>query len=248
MAAQSSVPVPHGDWDELAHLDPLWAILTDKEKKFGKWNPEEFFASGQAEIDVLMESCGLPRGDHGRVLDFGCGVGRLSRSLRAYFGEVHGVDISEEMIRLAKEFNPNCRFVVNQADNLKLFADEFFDFVYSNRVLQHQPSQELVARYLREFARVVKPQGTIVVQIPYKLRLRRVLEPRRRVYSFLKTVGFSPSFLYRRLHLNPIHNCCMTPENVHSVLSSAGARVLRSYPDHYNEYSMSYIAVKVSPL
>lgn len=101
-------------WEELAQLDPLFAILTEKEKQYGKWDEEEFFASGRAEIDRLMASCGFQAGDNGRALDFGCGVGRLSRTLRAYFGEVYGLDISQEMVELARRFTPSCTFLLNE--------------------------------------------------------------------------------------------------------------------------------------
>ena len=34
------------DWNELAELDPYWAILTASGKRFGGWNTDEFFATG----------------------------------------------------------------------------------------------------------------------------------------------------------------------------------------------------------
>ena len=67
------------EWEDLAALDPLWAILSDDQKQFGRWSIEEFLAAGQREIDDLMAVCGLKQGSNGRVLDFGCGAGRLSR-------------------------------------------------------------------------------------------------------------------------------------------------------------------------
>src|SRR5205807_547797 len=131
------------DWEDLAHLDPLFAILTAEGKQFGKWDRNEFFTSGQLEIDTLMRSCGFNSGDNGRALDFGCGVGRLSRALRPYFSEVFGIDISEQMIALAKNATPAVKFLVNRAEHLRTFQDSFFDFVYSNIVLQHQPTREM---------------------------------------------------------------------------------------------------------
>lgn len=229
---------------DLAHLDPLFAILSDKRKQFGKWDREEFFASGQQEIDVLMSSCGFVAGNNGRVLDFGCGVGRLSRGLRSYFAEVYGVDISEGMISLAKENTPSCTFLLNQRDNLSLFQDDFFDFVYSNIVLQHQPTKEIAKSYISEFVRVIKPEGMIVFQGPCKLTLRYGLQPRRRLYSLLKTLGLSAEFLYNRLHLNPMRTICLPSEDVRAAVSFAGGRLVRSYPDRFNHCSMSYVVMK----
>ena len=50
-------------WDEQARTDPMWAILTDPEKRGRRWDPEEFFSSGVQEIAVVMERAarlGLP--------------------------------------------------------------------------------------------------------------------------------------------------------------------------------------------
>jgi len=244
-----SRPVPKSaatqqEWEDLAELDPLWAILSDEKKKFGRWDLEEFFASGEREIDDLMEVCGFRQGSNGRVLDFGCGVGRLSRALRSYFQEVYGVDISGEMIKSAKKYTPSCKFLVNQTDNLHLFHDDFFDFVYSNIVLQHQRTRDLAKAYIREFIRVTRPKGMIVFQLPDKLKLRQALQPRRRLYSLLRRCGFSATCLYNRLHLNPMRTICLSPGEVEETVSIAGARLLRSYADNFNVHSMSYVITK----
>jgi SAM-dependent methyltransferase len=233
------------DWEDLAHVDPFFAILTTKGKEFGKWDQDEFFSTGQAVIDPLMESCGLSLGDNGRALDFGCGAGRLSRTLRRYFGEVYGVDISEEMVRLAKRLTPSCNFVVNRSDDLKVFSDDYFDFIYSNIVLQHQPTKEMARAYIREFIRVVKPTGTIVFQIPYRLTLRTAVQPKRRLYAILRAFGFSADFIYKHLRLNPMRGICLSSADVTATVSAqAGARVVRFYPDAFNQHSMSYVVTK----
>lgn len=243
----TSVSTTHRrEWQELARLDPLFAILTVKEKQFGKWDREEVFASGQVEIDSLMSSCGFKSGDNGKALDFGCGVGRLSKSLRSYFGEVYGVDISEGMVALAKQFTPSCTFLVNERDDLKVFPDNFFDFIYSNIVLQHQPTQEIARGYIREFVRLLKPSRMAVFQIPYRLTLRYSLQPKRRLYSFLRACGVPADFIYRRLHLNPIRTIFLPPQDVATTVAAQGGRIERSYPDNFNQDSMSYVVSKTS--
>jgi SAM-dependent methyltransferase len=232
------------EWEELAQLDPLFAILTEKGKQFRKWDREEFFASGRAEIDALMQSWGFEGGSNGRALDFGCGVGRLSSALRSYFGEVFGVDISEEMVELATSFTPSCTFQVNQTDDLGAFQDDSFDFIYSNIVLQHQPTKEVARGYIREFIRILKPTGIAVFQIPYKLTLRYTLQPRRRLYSLLRSCGLPAHLIYNRLHLNPIRTICLASEDVTSTVTSAGGRVVRWHADNFNVHSRSYVVAK----
>ena len=236
--------VTRREWEDLARLDPFWAILSDNSKQFGKWDREEFFASGRQEIETLMKTCGLMAGNNGRVLDFGCGVGRLSRALRSYFADVYGVDISTEMIRLAKENTPSCTFLINQGNDLSMFQDDFFDFVYSNIVLQHQSTQEIARSYIRDFVRITKPGGMIVFQVPYRLGLRGALQPRRRVFSLLRTLGFSADFLYNKLRLSPMRTICLPSEDVRATVTAAGGKLERSYSDHFNYYSRSYVASK----
>lgn len=244
MPSSLRIGIHRREWEELAQLDPLFAILTEKEKQFGKWDREEFFESGRAEIDALMESCGFQRGNNGKALDFGCGVGRLSKALRAYFGEVFGVDISEEMVGLAKQFTPSGTFLVNQTNNLGAFRGDYFDFIYSNIVLQHQPNKEIARGYIREFIRVLKPTGTAVFQIPHRLTLRHALQPKRRLYSLFRRCGVPAHLIYNRLHLNPIRTICLSSEDVRATVTGQGGRVVRSYPDNFNHHSRSYVVAK----
>lgn len=232
------------EWEDLARLEPLWAILSDGKRQFGGWDVEEFFASGQHEIDDQMQVCGLRPGNNGKALDFGCGVGRLSRALCSYFGEVYGLDISEQMIRLAEQLTPSCHFLLNQASDLKLFPDAFFDFVYSNIVLQHQRTKDIAKGYIREFVRVTRPEGTIVFQIPYKLSWRQRIQPKRRLYSVLRAFGLLPGTLYKRFHLNPMRTICLSSEEVETTISNAAGRLLRSCRDNFNVYSKTYTVTK----
>ena len=130
------------DWDELGRVDPLWAILTSPEQRCGKWDLREFFACGASEIGHVMQQAtrlGFPRYRHA-ALDFGCGVGRLTRALAEHFDRCVGVDIADSMISHAREWHrdwPTCHFVLNTAGDLRSFEDKSFDLVYSNIVLQH---------------------------------------------------------------------------------------------------------------
>lgn len=69
------------DWDDLADIDPFWAILSYPEQKFGGWDIDKFFLTGDQEIERVMgfaTQLGYPLGRE-LALDFGCGVGRLTR-------------------------------------------------------------------------------------------------------------------------------------------------------------------------
>ena len=161
-------------WNQFGKQDPLWAILTYTDKKDNKWNPEEFFETGKQEIKDVMqyvEKLGLLQ-QRGRALDFGCGVGRLTQALANHFGEVVGIDIAPSMIKLANRYNQfgaRCKYYVNGADNLRLFSDQEFHFIYSNIVLQHM-RPDYAKSYIKEFLRVLKPQGVLIFQLPSRKR------------------------------------------------------------------------------
>lgn len=186
-------------WEGLAGRDALSAILTDDAKAGGKWDIAEFMATGDAEIETVVNhlaAIGHPPNFAGTALDFGCGVGRLTQALARRFASCVGVDISEQMIRQAESFNqyPHCRYVANSNPHLP-FADASFAFVYSNIVLQHVP-RSLAKNYLREFVRVLAPDGVLVfgVQDSFAapdlssrmVRVRHVLHFRSRIRVALK--------------------------------------------------------------
>jgi SAM-dependent methyltransferase len=157
-------------WDDFGKSDPLWAILTHEEKVNRGWKTEEFFLTGQEEIsDVLKKIDQLvPRLPRRKALDFGCGIGRLTQALCPYFEQCHGVDIAPSMIKLARKYNrwrKRCRYWLNDADNLRLFPDNTFDFIYSNIVLQHMKPDYSKA-YIGEFLRTLAPGGLIIFQLP----------------------------------------------------------------------------------
>lgn len=158
------------NWERFARMDPLWAVLTAEDKTGGRWEAEEFFATGEQEVEAVMARLtrmGAAVGSS-TALDFGCGVGRLTQALARRFGSVCGVDISSAMIEQAERFNrypETCCYRVNQADHLGVFETGTFDFVYSSITLQHM-RPVLSRRYVLEFLRVLKPGGVLVFQLP----------------------------------------------------------------------------------
>jgi SAM-dependent methyltransferase len=227
----SRVRQNRANWEDLGALDPLWAILSDDAHRFGKWNVEEFFATGEEEVRGVLDAAGrhsLPRATR-QALDFGCGVGRLTRALGARFDRAVGVDISQQMIDRAREYNRalgNLTFVHNDRADLQAFAPETFDFVYSNIALQHVSGRAAIAAYIREFVRLLAPGGIAVFQLPSHLRLRNRLQLRPRLYHVLRRAGLDPRYLYERLHLHPVTMTFVPERDVRAEVTSAGGGVL----------------------
>ena len=83
-------------WTRLGEADPLWAVSVAPGTRGGRWDVEEFFATGRREVDAALGRAaefGL-RPRRGRALDFGCGVGRLSAALARHADELVVVDIA----------------------------------------------------------------------------------------------------------------------------------------------------------
>jgi SAM-dependent methyltransferase len=227
------------DWEDLGAVDACWAICSQPDRKNGRWDVEDFFRTGSEDVAGVMEVANRLRRPTGRdrALDFGCGVGRLTRALGTHFGHCTGVDISESMIAQAQELNRqyhNCEFHVNVVDNLQRFPDDHFDMVYSKWVLQHLPTTDLIRSYLREFVRVMKKDALLTFQLRVGLSFRTRLQLWRRLYNLLRAGGLSEQFLFKKLGLHPMRMTAIPEAEVTALLRECGARVLEM-----QEYSVS---------
>jgi ubiquinone/menaquinone biosynthesis C-methylase UbiE len=214
------------NWEGLAQADPLWAICTDPEKRQAKWTREEFFATGQVEIERVMEcvkSLGLEMDRSAPALDFGCGVGRVTRAMAACFPECWGVDVSPTMVRLAAELNqdaPQCKFVLNELRDLSILENNYFGFVYSNIVLQHMPPR-FCRGYLKEMVRVTRPGGILVFAAVEAFRVGMLAQWRQKIGVRRMLRRFVPRNGNCAMDL---HSC--SEASVRRVLAAAGARIV----------------------
>ena len=109
----------------------------------------------------------LPKiiGDHvkGRkALDFGCGTGRSTRFLKALGFEATGVDISAEMLAIARQMDPPGDYTLNSASGFVEFADESFDLILSAFTFDNIPTREKKIQIFRNLRRVLQTDGKIV--------------------------------------------------------------------------------------
>lgn len=168
-AAQTDLARVRKTWQQLGNDDPLWAVLSSPDKRGGRWELDEFFASGRGEIDhwldIVLPRRGVPM-QRRLAVDFGCGAGRLTRALGRHFGNVIGLDVSTSMVRTARRLNAdvsNICFRENRGLQLDLIADRSVDFLSCCIVLQHIPANLQLA-YIAEFFRVLAPGGVAMFQ------------------------------------------------------------------------------------
>ena len=159
------------DWNERAKKDVKYFI-----RSFYNQSEEDFWASGRENcIQILgINSSRYDKilGDKDpkkmRILEIGCGIGRILIPMSKIFGEAIGVDVSQKMIELANDYlEPisNCKAFKTSGSDLKIFPDNHFDFCYSYIVFQHIPEKDIIVNYIREVSRIIKPHCLFRFQV-----------------------------------------------------------------------------------
>jgi SAM-dependent methyltransferase len=100
-----------------------------------------------------------------RVLDAGCGNGRLLGAFKNKPIEYLGVDSSEKLIKAARKNYPDNKFVVGDILKLDAIPDDNFDYIFCLAVLQHIPSEKLRRRALEEMRNKLSPDGQIIISV-----------------------------------------------------------------------------------
>jgi len=157
------------DWDQRARENARHFVDTSRTD----WTDQDFFASGEQAIaeQILTDQeniCQDLDPAQMRVLEIGCGAGRLTRALSKVFGEVHAVDVSGEMVaraRAALHDRPNVMLYQNNGCDLAVVPPLVFDFAYSSHVFQHIPSREIIELYVRDVHRLLRPGALFKFQV-----------------------------------------------------------------------------------
>jgi len=168
------------NWERRARENARHYVVTGQDR----WNDEEFYRSGMVtlEEEVLNDLTNICQGQDPRrmrVLEIGCGAGRVTRVFAGYFGEVHAVDISREMVRqarLAVSGFPGAHVYRNNGKDLSAVRSTWrsrfglgeplrMDFAFSFMVFQHIPSRPIIESYVREVHRLLRPGGLFKFQV-----------------------------------------------------------------------------------
>lgn len=97
----------------------------------------------------------------GKILDVACGLGFFLAYAERYY-DAYGIDISEYAIKKAKQRTTQAKISVGDATNLD-YESDYFDIVTCFDLLEHLPKPALA---LKEFHRVLKKGGILVIRIP----------------------------------------------------------------------------------
>jgi ubiquinone/menaquinone biosynthesis C-methylase UbiE len=174
-------------------------------------DPETFEEAGRYDAERLRQHISPTD----TVLDLGCGIGRVTRYVAPLCRQIWAVDVSETMLRFARERLaelPNVRFLVGRGTSLPELETGSIDFVYSLLTLQHV-EREHAFRLLRELRRVLRDGGRAFLTFPNLLSdeyLRAFLH-----YVDVDEVG------------NPARARFYTPQEVERLLPPAGFEIER---------------------
>lgn len=132
-----------------------YAIMHEVEKS-------HFWYVGMRRITEFLLTRYLPKTTERKILDAGCGTGGALLFLNKY-GKTYGVDISSDAINLCKKRGLT-NIVLGSVEQLP-YSSGFFDVVTCFDVLYHRQvmSDE---KALREFYRVLQPDGLLLIRVP----------------------------------------------------------------------------------
>ena len=161
MSKLSDAEVVQKVWSKLGSTDPYWSVLTEEKYRAGNFedNSEEFWKSGKDMIDwmnVRLESH-FPNKKFYKVLDYGCGVGRL---LKAYPG-ADGADISIAHLDVCKTRFPDRNLYFIQPGE----CPDGYDLIYSVITLQHN-RPELMKLCILNILKGLNDNGVAFLHLP----------------------------------------------------------------------------------
>jgi len=161
-------------WQSFGETEPHYSVLTSeiyRNNNFGK-NSDKFYASGFDDVKRRLAFLSRNRIEPSKihhVLDYGCGVGRLTVPLAKHFPFVTGIDISDKHLDCAKRHaaDQGVRNVdfMRMTDLKQLNSVKGIDFIFSLIVLQHNPPP-IIAFTLRKLFGALNPSGCALFQVP----------------------------------------------------------------------------------
>jgi SAM-dependent methyltransferase len=225
------------DWEDLARREPYFALLNDDGAPEVAGNVSAtaaFFEAGEGDIATLLPAIASLLGRDvtlDRVLDFGCGAGRLTLPLARRARDVVACDIAPTILEHARRNAEqaglhNVTFIGIE----ELAGSGAFDFICSLLVFEHIPNE---AGYdiIRTLMTLLTPSGVAALHIPFRrpaatlLRLIRFRSlPENRTRGVIRHV--------QRRAPDPLERCEYEERSILRSIALAGARVVARLPIH----------------
>jgi SAM-dependent methyltransferase len=153
-------------WDQRAREDAMFFV--DDREPYGHVDEARFWAQGEGDLDHILRTLEVHIRSDDDVVDLGCGVGRLSRVIAGRAERVYAIDVSAEMLELARKYNAhlsNVEWFHGDGTTLQPIPDAAADAVVSHVVFQHIPDPDVTYGYVAEMGRVLRPGGWAAFQV-----------------------------------------------------------------------------------
>jgi SAM-dependent methyltransferase len=162
-------------WQHLGKTEPYWSVLSAE--KFLQANIQgtatiaEFYETGKYDVNRILKTLERNQIDHTlfkSCLEYGCGLGRVTRWLAEVFDVVYGYDISQEHLQIAHKYiDSKCpNVLLRQLNKVKDIENlPRVDFLYSVIVLQHNPPP-VIRFIIKHFIKALNPKGIALFQVP----------------------------------------------------------------------------------
>jgi len=153
------------DWIERSRKDPSLYVMAQSNA-----TEEQILESGKTDFENEF----LPRLKKyikvdSKILEIGCGIGRMSYYIASICKELIALDISHELLKIAYERLrikyglTNINLFEGNGIDLNSIEDDIVDIVFEYIVFQHIPSQDIVKNYIKEINRVLKVGGVALL-------------------------------------------------------------------------------------
>jgi SAM-dependent methyltransferase len=166
-------------WNDRAEENAFFFV--DNRLDYRDSDVAAFWTEGEQALAEFLAVLGAALKPDDKVVEIGCGVGRLTRPISSQVADVRAVDVSERMLELAREHNPslaNVEWLLGDGTSLAGIESGWATACISHVVFQHIVDPRITLGYVREIGRVLAPGGWAAFQVSNNPEIHR---PRRGV-------------------------------------------------------------------
>lgn len=194
------------------------------------------------ELEKLTD--GIKDGD--KILDVGCGSGKLLKALAGKKINYLGIDISQGLIKNAKEDFPDNNFIMGDILDLGSIPEINFDYVFCIAVLQHIPGKDLQIQAMRQLKNKISKNGKIIItvwniwkqekfkKLPWKFLMLKFIKKNKMDFGDILFDWKNPQGeRVSKRYYHAFRKC-----ELKRIFKKAGLKIERIYKDKYNYYAI----------
>lgn len=185
-----------------------------------------------------------------KILDVGCGNGRLLEAFKGNKPNYLGIDASEPLIEYAQKTYPENKFIVSDILDLGKIPEINFDYVFSIAVLHHLPGNDLQIAALKQLKNKVSENGKIII-IVWNLWSQKKF--RKLIYKFFLLKLFKKNLPFGKMDFGDVlfdwknsagvaqsrrYYHAFTKCELRKIIKKAGLKIEKICKDKYNYYAI----------